>query len=283
MDELRAALELTTDEELQLLTEILFHRKFNPLDYVCAPDPVDVQSRDRYAWLDAVEQRFRFVAADGFTVLQGRTDQVSYRRVLIQVCRYLKIPYSTNLTTIELEEEIFLFLLNRAWKRLPPEEQQTLNTQLQQSLSQSDLAQQLPFSLRHNPLGILLNGSSVLALTSVVRPLLLQQIARQIALHTATYHASKQAALRAAGAAALKTQVALSTASRGVALNTARYAATRSMFAFLGTALWMWFAMDLGWRAIATNYARIIPVIFTLAQIRLIRSGYAESVCYGLA
>jgi len=27
----------------------------------------------------------------------------------------------------------------------------------------------------------------------------------------------------------------------------------------------------LGWKAIATNYGRIIPIIFTLAQIRLTR------------
>jgi len=40
----------------------------------------------------------------------------------------------------------------------------------------------------------------------------------------------------------------------------------------LGPALWAWFFADLGWRAIATNYARVIPVVFTLAQIRLIRS-----------
>jgi uncharacterized protein YaaW (UPF0174 family) len=29
---------------------------------------------------------------------------------------------------------------------------------------------------------------------------------------------------------------------------------------------------DIGWKAIATNYTRVIPVIFALAQIRLTRS-----------
>jgi hypothetical protein len=80
LDELRAALELTTEEELQQLTELLFSRKFNPLDYVQTPAPIDVQSRDREAWLDAVEQRFRYLAADGLTVLRGRTEQVTYSR-----------------------------------------------------------------------------------------------------------------------------------------------------------------------------------------------------------
>ena len=119
MDELRGALELATEEELQQLTELLFSRRFNPLDYFNTPQPIDVQSRDHEAWLDALEQRFRYLAADGLTVLRGRTHQVSYRQALIQVCRYLKISYSKNLSTTDLEAEIFLFLLGRAWERYP--------------------------------------------------------------------------------------------------------------------------------------------------------------------
>ncbi|MGC1248655.1 MAG: hypothetical protein WA865_20780, partial [Spirulinaceae cyanobacterium] len=65
MDELRPALELGTEEELQQLTHILFCRKFNPLDYFQSVDPIDVQSKDREIWLDSLEQRFRYLAADG--------------------------------------------------------------------------------------------------------------------------------------------------------------------------------------------------------------------------
>jgi hypothetical protein len=119
LDELRAALELATQEELQQLTEILFRRKFNPLDYVQAADPIDIQSQDHETWLDAIELRFRFLAADGMTVLKGRTAEYSYRDALIQVCRYLKIPYSKRLSTTDIEAEIFLNLMGRAWKRLP--------------------------------------------------------------------------------------------------------------------------------------------------------------------
>ncbi|NJL48809.1 MAG: hypothetical protein HC929_16690, partial [Leptolyngbyaceae cyanobacterium SM2_5_2] len=60
--------------------------------------------------------------------------------------------------------------------------------------------------------------------------------------------------------------------SRGLALNAARYGATRTVLSVLGPALWAWFLADLGWRAIATNYGRVIPVVFTLAQIRLNRT-----------
>jgi hypothetical protein len=67
MDELRTALELATEDELQDLTEILFRRKFNPLDYLQGLDPLHVQNRDRIQWLNTLEDRFRFLAADGFT------------------------------------------------------------------------------------------------------------------------------------------------------------------------------------------------------------------------
>ncbi|MDY7016398.1 MAG: hypothetical protein SVX43_22930, partial [Cyanobacteriota bacterium] len=73
MDELRAALELATEDELQQLTKILFSRRLNPLDYWQTPDVIEVQSRDRQAWLDGLEERFRYLAADGLTVLRGRT------------------------------------------------------------------------------------------------------------------------------------------------------------------------------------------------------------------
>lgn len=50
LDELRSALELATEDELTQLTQILFCRKFNPLDYLQTPLPVEVQSLDRPLW-----------------------------------------------------------------------------------------------------------------------------------------------------------------------------------------------------------------------------------------
>ena len=106
LDELRAALELATEEELQDLTAILFSRKFNPLDYLQTPEPVEVQSQNRQAWLDTIEERFCFLAADGMTVLRGKSQQITYREALVGVCKYLKIPYSDDLTTVDLEAEV---------------------------------------------------------------------------------------------------------------------------------------------------------------------------------
>ncbi|GAX37286.1 hypothetical protein NIES3585_33290 [Nodularia sp. NIES-3585] len=278
LDELRAVLELATEEELQDLTAILFSRKFNPLDYVHTPEPIEVQSQNHKAWLDTLENRFRFLAADGITVLRGRTSQITYRQALIQVCKYLKIPYSTELTTVDLEAELFLHLLGQVWKKLPENEKQKLNEQVQRQLSQSELKQPLPLLLQRDPLGLLVKGGSALAVTSILQPLVLQQIARQFAIHFAKYQVAQQTAIAGSQAAAsqFKGYVALQMARRGMTMSAARYGAVRSVFTFIGPVMWTWFFADLGWRAIATNYGRIIPTIFALAQIRLTRAEYWE-------
>jgi uncharacterized protein YaaW (UPF0174 family) len=272
LQELRAVLELATEEELQDLTAILFSRKFNPLDYVHTPEPITVQSQDRQTWLDTIENRFRFLAADGITVLRGRTNQVTYRQALIQVCKYLKIRYYQNLTTIDLESEVFLHLLGKVWKKLPKTEKQQLTINVQQQLSQSKLTQ--PLSLQSDPLGLIFKGGSALAVTSVIQPVVLQQIARQFAIHFATYQVAKEAAITGTGLATKQFQnyVALQMSRRGMTMSAARYGAVRGAFAVVGPVMWAWFFADLGWRAIATNYGRIIPTVFTLAQIRLTRT-----------
>lgn len=273
MDEFRTALEVATEEELQQLTNILFCRRLNPIDYLQTPAPLDIQSQDKHNWLDSIEQRFRFLAADGITVLQRRTNQVSYRQILIQVCRYLKIPYGVSMATVDIEEEIFLHLLQKAWAKLPPHEQNSIRNQVIKSLANATTPEPLPLKLQHDPLKIMLKGGGVIAISSILKSWLLKKIAQQFALHFATYQVAKSSLIKgsAALASGLQSQFALQMAKQGMIVNTARYTAVRSAFAFLGPALWGCFLADLGWRAIATNYTRIIPVIFTLAQIRLTR------------
>ena len=274
MDELRTALEVATEEELQDLTAILFSRKFNPLDYVNTPEPIEIQSQDRKAWLDSLEERFRFLAADGMTVLRRQTKGVTYRQAIIQVCKHLKIPYSTQLTTIDLEAEVFLHLLGKVWRKLPKTEKHQMTLRIQRYLAHSELKEPLPLTLQRDPLGLIFKGGSALALTSVVQPFLLKQIARQFAAHFATYQVARQAAIKGSAAAVGQFQnyVSLQMARRGMALSAARYGAVRSALTFVGPVMWVWFLGDLGWRSIATNYGRIIPTIFALAQIRLTRT-----------
>ena len=277
MDELRSGLELATQEELQQLTQILFCRRFNPIDYLQTPEPIEVQSQHRDCWLDDLEQRFRFLAADGLTVLQGRTNQVTYRDALIQVCRYLKLPYSQQMTTVEIEAEVFLNLVSRAWKGLPLGERKSLTQKVQKSLAQSKSTQPLPVKIQHDPINLLLKGSGVLAVNTFLKPLLLKHIAQQFAIHFAKYKVAQGAIVAGGGVAAQFTNyVTLQTAKRSMGVATARYAAARGIFAMMGPILWTYFFADLGWRAIATNYGRTIPTIFALAQIRLTRTEYWE-------
>ncbi|PSN16240.1 hypothetical protein C7293_03740 [filamentous cyanobacterium CCT1] len=279
MDELRSALELATDDELLALTDMLFRPRFNPLDYLQNTDPLTVQSGTRQQWLDRLEQRFRFLAADGLTVIHGQSQRVTYRQVLVQVCHYLKLPYAKAWSTDDLEAEVFLHLLRSNWKKLPQVERDRLQQSLKQSLAGSVQFQALPLALQANPLGLLAKGSGAIAVSAVLRPWLLQQIARQMAFHLARYEVARQAMMKGGGAviAQIHQRVTLRMASRGVAVSAARYGATRAVFSVLGPALWGWFLADLGWRAVATNYSRVIPVVFTLAQIRLTRSFEAQS------
>jgi uncharacterized protein YaaW (UPF0174 family) len=108
----------------------------------------------------------------------------------------------------------------------------------------------------------------------------LQQIARQFALHFATYQVAQEALIRggAAAAAQLQGQIAIQSARQGMALSATRYGMARGVLSVLGPAMWAFFFADLGWRAISTNYARVIPTIFALAQIRLTRSDCFELV-----
>ena len=270
LDELRSALELATEDELQQLTQILFCRRFNPLDYLQTPDPIQVQSKSWDQWLDSIEQRFRYLAADGLTVLKGETESVSYRQTLIQVCNYLKIPYSNKMPTTDIEAEIFLNLVNKAWQKLPASEQQSLSVKIQRSLSQAKLPEPLPVQLQYNPVNVFLKGSGAIAVNSILKPLITRHIAQQLALHFATYQAAKTALID--GGAAAANQIALAAAKKGMALTAARYGAVRTVLSLAGPALWGWFLADIGWKSIATNYSRVIPVIFALAQIRLTRA-----------
>jgi uncharacterized protein YaaW (UPF0174 family) len=273
-DELRSALELASDDELRELTDILFRPKFNPLDYLAPPQ--SLEDLDRHEWITELETRFRFLAADGLTVLQCKTHRISYRQTLIQVCRHLRLPEQRNLTTPELEAEIFLHLLGIAWKKLPTDQKSKLTQRVERSLSHTKLWSQLPQKLQQDPMSLLIKGGSAIALSAVVKPMLLQLIARQFALHYARYQVA-QSALSAGMSAGtivaskqLQHQFTAQLARQGMTFATARYGATRTVLAALGPALWTWFLADLGWRTISTNYARIIPTIFTIAQIRLL-------------
>ena len=151
-------------------------------------------------------------------MLQRKTDRLSYRMILIQVCRHLKLPYSGALSTMDLEAEIFLVLVQRSGMELSSHTSVAVETALK-------------------------GGGAIAAST------LMTALVRRLAGQT------------------LVQQGLAATARQGLL----RYGVMRSAALMLGPAMWTWFLADVGWRSISTNYGRIIPMVFALAQIRLTR------------
>lgn len=276
MDELNAGLKLATEEELQHITQILFHPRFNPLDYWQNPKPLQIQSQTWNTWIDSVDQRFRYLAADGVTVLRGRTQELSYRQILIKVCNYLQIPYSGRMTTTDIEAEIFLHLVSKAWDKMPAQEKNSLKVRIGKSLTTANPPEPLPLALQHSPIKILATGSSIVVISTILKSWVLRHIAKQLAIHFTTYQVAKTALIKGGttALASFSNQLALQAAKKAMAVNAVRYSMTRGVFSLLGPMLWGYFFADLGWRTISTNYSRVIPIVFTLAQIRLIRGEY---------
>ncbi|OIP73004.1 MAG: hypothetical protein AUK48_10540 [Oscillatoriales cyanobacterium CG2_30_44_21] len=272
MDELSDVLELATDDELHQIADILFRRKFNPLDYV-APPVRELQSWDRAALIEAIAKRFKFLAADGFTVLRRQTSNVSYRQVLERVCQHLNVKYSKSQNLEDIESELFLNLINNSWKKLSPQERSSLDESLQAALTESDLQNSLPLDAQRNPMSLLVKGGSAIAVSTVLRSAVLNTLAKQIAWHFASYQVGYEVLKTGGTAIATRINAHVGTyiAKRGMTIAATQYTAARAVFSVVTPALWGLFFADLGWRAIATNYGRIIPAIFIIAQIRLLR------------
>jgi uncharacterized protein YaaW (UPF0174 family) len=273
VDYLTEALELATEDELHYCAEVLFRRKFNPIDYLTMPKVIELKSRDRSELIAAIAQRFNFLAADGLTVLKGKADHISYRQVLERVCQHLHICYAKSQSVTEIEAELFLGLIQKSWQRLSFKERKRLDDSMQLALSEADIQKSLPKGFNHEQIGLVLKGSGAIAMSTLIQPAIMNFLARQFAVHLATYQVGQEAIKLGGTAIASKLQIYISTniAKYGMASTAARYTVARTAFSFITPALWGVFFADISWRAIATNYTRIIPVIFTLAQIRLLR------------
>ncbi|MFZ4557612.1 MAG: YaaW family protein [Pseudanabaena sp.] len=273
MDELSDVLTLATDDELYQIADILFRRKFNPLDYFATPPIQELKGWDRDELIEAIAKRFRFLAADGFTVLRRKTSDVSYREVLERVCQHLKIKYSQSQTVEDIESELFLNLISNSWKKLSPQERSTIDESMQSALTESDLQKSLPLDAQRNPMSLLVKGGSAIAVSTVIRSAVLTALAKQMAWHFASYQVGYEVIKAGGTAIATRLNAYISTylAKRGMAVAATQYTAARTVFSVITPALWGLFFADLGWRAIATNYGRIIPAIFIVAQIRLLR------------
>jgi uncharacterized protein YaaW (UPF0174 family) len=162
----------------------------------------------------------------------------------------LKLAYANSWSTADLESEIFLHLLERAWQQLPASHRDRLQNQINQGLNGPPQTPMGWAGTGENTARLWLKGSTAIAVNTLL-PALLQEVGPPSLVRGGT--------------------LALGVASRDLALGVTRYGVTRTALAWLGPALWTWFLADLGWRTIATNYGRVIPAVFSLAQIRLLR------------
>ncbi|KAF8063867.1 hypothetical protein HT031_003724 [Scenedesmus sp. PABB004] len=110
--ELWEVLDLCSDEELEGLYGILFGASpFSPVvkSIVTEDEPALLQLRGRTSIMHKVEARFRFLAADSSATMRGK--RPSYREALLLIRDRLGVECSSNLTTPDLESEVFLHVL----------------------------------------------------------------------------------------------------------------------------------------------------------------------------
>ncbi|KAG2487608.1 hypothetical protein HYH03_013747 [Edaphochlamys debaryana] len=111
--ELWSVLDLCSDDELEALYSILHSTSpFSPVIkslVVERDEPALVMQRGRRSVMHKVEAHFRFLAAGSLHLLRGA--RPSYREILLDVRDKLDIRCSRNLSTYDLETEIFLHIL----------------------------------------------------------------------------------------------------------------------------------------------------------------------------
>lgn len=106
---------------------------------------------------------------------------------------------------------------------------------------------------------------------SALRTNVLRNLGGQIVTKQFRY----QLALRAVftqGKRNLQKTIAVQAAQRNVSLAVARYSTVKGALSLLGPVLWAWFVADVALKSIGTDYARIVNVVFSLAQVRLIKT-----------
>ncbi|KAG9129260.1 hypothetical protein Leryth_006457 [Lithospermum erythrorhizon] len=247
--ELREVLELATDSELYELRSILFGKSyFSPLlksigarssenEYFMIGE--DLEERDEF--ISMLESRFFYLAADARATLRGW--RPSYRNVLLNVRKKLKVPCSGKLNTEDLEVEIFLHVLreysseegdvNSEKKiRRSTDEQHNLQSGLNQWKIQTAAALEVGApELRP----IIVKGGWMFTLGKIYN-LLARRLSGKMFLEAAKYQIKKDVVAKGGQLAAmnLEASAALLLAKQGLKGAASRYIGLRSMLTFLG-------------------------------------------------
>ncbi|XP_010537512.1 PREDICTED: uncharacterized protein LOC104812180 [Tarenaya hassleriana] len=285
--ELRLVLELATDSELYELERILFGPSyFSPLlksipnrseaDRLMIGEDLEV----RDGFIEALESRFLFLAADARSTLRGW--RPSYRNVLLAVRNELKIPCSSKLPTDDLEAEIFLYLVENFSR-----EESGIFPGLWESSELSDVKGSLELGLSKWKVELLaalkvgavevqsmvLKGGGMITFAKLYQ-LLAKKLSGKVFLEAANYQMIKEV-LKKGGQLAtvnLESRAALLAAKQGFAGAASRYLGLRSVMQLLGPMMWGTLLADLVIQMLGTDYARILRAIYAFAQIRITRT-----------
>lgn len=64
----------------------------------------------------------------------------------------------------------------------------------------------------------------------------------------------------------------LQASQQGLTSAAARYGLARGMLSVLGPAMWAFFAGELAVKSIGMDYGRVVRAMYTLAQVRMVRT-----------
>ncbi|CAJ2675874.1 unnamed protein product [Trifolium pratense] len=294
--DLRSVLELATDSELCEIQTILFGPSYlSPLlksittttttsrtlkkEEVEIIDPstigYDIQLRQQF--IATLESRFFFLAADARSTLRGW--RPSYRNVLLNLSKKLDIPCSTQLSTHDLELEVFLHLLHYDSTEESGGDHTGLLDVSTASHAQGTLQLGLDQWKMQSKVGaqdfqsILLKGGGIFTLAKIYQ-LFARKLSGKMLVEAANYQVKKELVKKGGHLAMinLESRVALLAAKQGFLGAASRYLGFRSMLTLLGPVLWGTFLADLVIQMLGTDYARILRTIYALAQIRVIRT-----------
>ncbi|XP_047176784.1 uncharacterized protein LOC124843982 [Vigna umbellata] len=283
--ELRSVLELATDTELSEIENILFGPSyFSPLlksipfsnTAQLQRSMIGVDLSMRLQFIEALESRFFFLAADARSTLRGW--RPSYRNVLLHIRTKFDIPCSTRLSTHDLELEIFLHLLHSNSTE-EPGNYPAFFDESAASEGQGTLQHGLSSWKLHSKVGaqdirsILLKGGGVFTLSKIYQ-LLARKLSGKVLVEAANYQVKKELVKKGGQLAVinLESRAALLAAKQGFLGAASRYLGFRSMLTLLGPVIWGTFLADVVIQMLGTDYARILRTIYALAQIRAIRT-----------
>ncbi|RWR75136.1 transmembrane 9 superfamily member 3-like protein isoform X1 [Cinnamomum micranthum f. kanehirae] len=234
----------------------------------------------REDYIEHLESRFLFLAADARSTLRGW--RPSYRSVLLDVRRKLKIPCTSKLSTEDLEAEIFLHLL----QEYSSEESGSIpfsSDKFADSNSPGSLEVGLgPWKRRALSIlkvgaeelrSMILKGGGMLTVAKIYQ-LLARRLSGTMLSEAANYQIKREILKKGGQLAAinLESRTALLAARKGFACAASRYLGLRSLMMLLGPVLWGTFLADVVIQMIGTDYARILRAIYAFAQIRLTRT-----------